>query len=58
LPRIALGSSEIILPAPYRSDEQAIRGAWPSQADHLDLGEPFARIREALEEAQKTARAA
>jgi hypothetical protein len=58
LPRIALGSSEIVLPAPYRADEQAIRAAWPSQADHLDLGEPFARIREALEEAQKTARAA
>jgi hypothetical protein len=57
MPRITLGSSEVVLPAPYRADEQAIRAAWPSQADHLDLGEPFARIREALEEAQKTARA-
>jgi hypothetical protein len=58
LPRIRLGTSDIALPAPYRADEQAIRAGWPAQADQLDLGEPFARVREALEEAQKTTRAA
>jgi hypothetical protein len=42
----------------YSSDEAAIRQAWPAQADALDLLEPFARIREALEEAQKSVRAA
>ena len=38
--------------------EAAIRQAWPAQAEMLDLLEPFARIREALEEAQKSVRAA
>jgi hypothetical protein len=42
----------------YSSDIAAIRQAWPGQADTLDLLEPFARIREALEEAQKSVRAA
>ena len=42
----------------YSSDEAAIRSAWPAQADSLDLLEPFVRIREALEEAQKSVRAA
>jgi hypothetical protein len=46
------------LPADYASDEQTIRDHWPAQADHLDLAEPFTRIREALEEAQRSARAA
>lgn len=48
-----------VSPAPgYLSDEQLIRAAWPSQADHLDLLEPFDRIREALDEAQRSARQA
>lgn len=42
----------------YSSDEAVIRQAWPTQADTLDLLEPFARIREALEEAQKSVRTA
>lgn len=42
----------------YSSDESAIRQVWPAQADSLDLLEPFARIREALDEAQKSVRAA
>jgi hypothetical protein len=42
----------------YSSDEAAIRQAWPAQAEMLDLLEPFARIREALEEAQKSVRTA
>jgi len=42
----------------FSADEQAIRNNWPSQAEHLDLLEPFARIREALDEAQRAARQA
>jgi len=42
----------------YASDQAAIRDTWPAQADSLDLAEPFHRIREALEEAQKSARQA
>lgn len=53
-----LGGNRLTLPSPYASDAEVIRAAWPALADHLDLAEPFARIREALEEAQKTARAA
>jgi hypothetical protein len=53
-----LGQNDLVLPAPYAADEQTIRQHWPAQADHLDLAEPFTRIREALDEAQKTARAA
>ena len=55
---LRLGRNELVLPAPYAGDEQVIRQHWPAQADHLDLSEPFTRIREALDEAQKTARAA
>jgi hypothetical protein len=53
-----LARNDVATAAHYASDQQAIREAWPAQADHLDLLEPFVRIREALEEAQKTARAA
>jgi hypothetical protein len=55
---LRLGNNQLFLPAAYSADEQTIRDHWPAQADHLDLAEPFARIREALDEAQKTARAA
>lgn len=57
-PIFKLGRNEVALATHYASDEQAILAAWPQQADQLDLSEPFARIREALEEAQKSARAA
>jgi hypothetical protein len=56
--RLLLGQNNLFLPAAYAADEPTIRDHWPTQADHLDLSEPFARIREALDEAQKTARAA
>ena len=49
----------LVMTAPhFSSDEAAIRQAWPAEADALDLLEPFARIREALDEAQKSVRAA
>ena len=55
---IRLGQNDILLPAAYSADEQIIKDRWPAQADDLDLTEPFSRIREALDEAQKSARAA
>lgn len=54
----ALARNQVVAAPGYAADEQAIRESWPGQADHLDLAEPFARIREALDEAQKTARQA
>jgi hypothetical protein len=53
-----LAKSRVATSPHHTEDEQAARTAWPAQADHLDLSEPFMRIREALEEAQKTARQA
>jgi hypothetical protein len=53
-----LARNKAVVAPHYSSDEAAIRQSWPAQAEHLDLLEPFARIREALEEAQKGTRAA
>jgi hypothetical protein len=57
-PAFQLARNQVVTAPGYSSDEQAIRAAWPVQADQLDLAEPFTRIREALDEAQKTARQA
>jgi hypothetical protein len=54
----SLGLSRAVTAPHYPGDEQVIRQSWPAQADHLDLLEPFSRIREALDEAQKAARQA
>lgn len=54
----ALAASRVVAAAGFATDSERIRAAWPAQADHLDLGEPFVRIREALEEAQKSTRQA
>ncbi|HEX5104165.1 MAG TPA: hypothetical protein VFV87_10160 [Pirellulaceae bacterium] len=56
--RFSLARNLVTAAPHYSSDEAAIRESWPAQADTLDLLEPFARIREALDEAQKSARAA
>jgi len=53
-----LAMNEVASVPGYLGDEQVIRAAWPAQADHLDLLEPFDRIREALDEAQRSARQA
>lgn len=53
-----LARNRVTTAAHYRSDEQAIRDSWPPTADHFDLLEPFTRIREALDEAQRVARQA
>jgi hypothetical protein len=57
-PAFSLARSWLALPSAYASDEEVVRKHWPHQADALDLSEPFARIREALDEAQKASRAA
>ncbi len=57
-PGFRLARNQVLTAPHYASDQQAILSAWPPQAEALDLSEPFARIREALEEAQKAARAA
>jgi len=54
----SLARNRVAVAPHYSSDEAAIRQVWPTQADGLDLLEPFARIREALEEAQKSVRTA
>jgi hypothetical protein len=43
---------------PLGADDEIIRRYLPPEAEHLDLAEPFTRIREALDEAQRSARAA
>jgi hypothetical protein len=53
-----LGKNRVCTTLEFASDERLIREAWPGQAEHLDLLEPFTRIREALEEAQRSARQA
>jgi hypothetical protein len=57
-PVFALGKSQVSTAAHYSGDQQLVRDTWPGQADCLDLFEPFTRIREALDEAQRTARQA
>jgi len=54
----SLGKSFVVTAPHFESDQQAIAAAWSAAADHLDLFEPFARIREALEEAQQPGRRA
>jgi hypothetical protein len=53
-----LAASRVVAASGFAADSERIRAAWPAQADHLDLREPFVRIREALEEAQKSTRQA
>ncbi len=53
-----LGTSPVALESRYSSDQQQVLDCWQTHGHSLDLAEPFGRIREALEEAQKSARAA
>lgn len=54
----SLAKGRVLVASSYSSDVDTIRAAWPPQADHLDLSEPFVRIREALNEAQQATRQA
>ena len=53
-----LAKCRVVTAARCAADQQTIHDAWPAQADHLDLREPFTRIREAIDEAQRAARQA
>jgi hypothetical protein len=53
-----LATNQVASAPGHLGDEQLIRAAWPPLADHLNLLEPFDRIREALDEAQRSARQA
>jgi len=54
----ALAKSRVTTAPAYAGDEQAVLAVWPHEADQFDLREPFDRIRQAIEEAQKGARQA
>ena len=54
----SLGQNQVYTTLEFANDQRLVRDAWPLQAEHLDLLEPFTRIREALEEAQRIARQA
>ena len=56
--RFKLGKNEVATAARFESDEQPIREFHSQLHDAIDLLEPFARIREALDEAQKSVRPA
>ena len=51
-----LAGHELAVDAAHERDRQQIMEKWPQLDAHLDLSEPFGRIREALEEAQKNAK--
>lgn len=53
-----LGTNRVGIPAMHSTDQPRVLDRWKAHAEHLDLLEPFCRIREALEEAQRTMRAA
>ena len=53
-----LANHRVVAARHFGSDEHLIRAAWPAAAEHLDLREPFQRIREALDEAHRAARQA
>jgi hypothetical protein len=53
-----LGTNRVGIAAIHSTDQPRVLDGWKAHAEHLDLLEPFCRIREALEEAQRTMRAA
>lgn len=53
-----LGKNWSVAASTHTGDDALANEAWKPYAEHFDLREPFSRIREALEEAQKSARAA
>ncbi len=56
LQRFRLGSWQLAVPQAHAEDESRVVSHWQSHADDFDLIEPFGRIREAIEEARRSAR--
>lgn len=50
-----LGKQSVAVPAQRQTDRDIVVQRWQPYQEHLDLSEPFGRIREALEEAQRGA---
>jgi len=50
-----LGRLQACLPNRHRNDQEAVTDCWRECAETLDLMEPFDRIRDAIEEAQRMA---
>lgn len=55
LREFALGKQPVAVLEQHAGDRELIEQRWQPYAEHLDLVEPFSRIREALEEAQRGA---
>jgi hypothetical protein len=53
LVRFMLGNHQVAVSPCHPADREEIQQRWREKADSLDLVEPFTRIREAIEEAQR-----
>lgn len=53
--RVELGLNRVALPAGYDADRSELLEHWQRIAEDFDLGEPFDRIHEAIDEAQRAA---
>jgi hypothetical protein len=51
----SLGQFRVYVSAKHKRDQQTVVDLWQTHADALDLIEPFDRIRDAIEEAQRMA---
>lgn len=53
-----LGKNRVAVKSERRTDEELVASRWDTQLANADLLEPFSRIRDAIEEAQRSARPA
>jgi hypothetical protein len=56
LHRFVVGPHQLAVPHNHREDESEVLRHWQPHAEEFDLAEPFGRIREAIEEARRSAR--
>lgn len=55
-PKFRLGRNDLAVSGAWETDQQRIAEAIAPLAEHFDLSEPFARIRGAIDEAQRSGR--
>jgi len=55
LARFSLGEHELAVASKYEHDRSLVVARWQPYAEGFDLTEPFGRIREAIQEAQRSA---
>ena len=55
-PAFQLGRNRVTVPAGHGDDRQRVASELATLVEHFDLGEPFGRIRGAIDEAQRTGR--